>query len=172
MVVEKVDRKAPKIMAALAVAIIYKKQGTVRARRAVVGEKVTTTLSDSREETTNTARDGDYLVQNPTGERYLVDFDTFFKRYQMTTERGVYEARGYCRAIKNPFGHPIEIMASWGTTQTGDENCFIADTCDQHGSEMGGEPYLIDSLAFHKTYQWLPKSAQEHAPVVCSLFLI
>ncbi len=64
----------------------------------------------------------------------------------------MYVAKGYRRAIQNPFGKPIEIMASWGSPQTGDERCFIADTCNTSG-KCDGEPYLIDADAFAKTYK-------------------
>jgi hypothetical protein len=49
--------------------------------------------------------------------------------------------------------NPIEIMASWGSPQTGGADCMIADTCDEDGSNMGGEPYLIDADAFAETYK-------------------
>ena len=70
-------------------------------------------------------------------------------RYEADPEggEGSYRAKGFCRAIKNPFGKPIEIMASWGSPQTGDENCLIADTCDSAG-KMDGEPYIIEAAAF------------------------
>jgi hypothetical protein len=43
-------------------------------------------------------------------------------------------------------------MASWGSPQTGDERCLIADTCDASG-KCDGEPYLITADAFAKTYR-------------------
>ena len=55
-------------------------------------------------------------------------------------------ATGHIRAIKNPFGSPIAIIASWGEPQYGDENCMIADICDGEGNSMAGEPYIIDAL--------------------------
>ena len=45
-----------------------------------------------------------------------------------------------------------EIMASWGSPQTGDERCLIADTCDASG-KCDGESYLINADAFAKTYK-------------------
>ena len=92
-------------------------------------------------------------MTNPSGEQYIISEQKFFSRYEATETEGVYSAKGFCRAIKNPFGEPIEIMASWGSPQTGDENCMIADTCDENGANMGGEPYLIDGAAFAKTYK-------------------
>ena len=149
----KVDQKAAKILQALAEAPVFKKQGRVQARPAVTGEKVTTTLASGAKETVNTANEGDWIMTNPSGEQYIISEKKFFGRYEKTDESGVYSAKGYCRAIKNPFGKPIEIMASWGEPQTGDENVMIADTCVGDGENMGGEPYLIDSAAFAETYK-------------------
>lgn len=149
---QQIDRKSPEIVAALADAPIYKKQGQVKARPATVGEEITTTLEGGAKETVNTSNEGDWIMTNPGGEQYIISEKKFLSRYEATNESGVYSAKGYCRAIKNPFGKPIEIMASWGSPQTGDERCLIADTCDADGN-VGGEPYLIDADAFTKTYK-------------------
>ena len=149
----KVDRKAPEIMSALVEAPVYKKQGRVQARPAITGETITTVLSSGATETVNTAKDGDWIMTNPSGERYVISSEKFFDRYEATAEDGVYSAKGHCRAIKNPFGKPIEIMASWGKPQTGDEDCMLADTCDGDGNSMGGEPYIIQATAFAETYK-------------------
>lgn len=148
----KVDRKSLEIMSALEMAPIFKKQGRVQARPAVEGEVVVTTLAGGAEETINTAKANDWVMTNPSGEQYVIGKEKFFGRYEPTDENGVYQAKGYCIAVKNPFGTPIEIMASWGSPQTGDENCLIADTCDANGENRGGEPYLIDSKSFAETY--------------------
>lgn len=147
-----VDRKSPAIMAALASAQIFKKQGVVSARSATIGETIVTTLESGAQETVNTAKEGDWVMTNPSGEQYLISEQKFFSRYEPTAKSGVYSAKGYCRAIKNPFNAPIEIMASWGSPQTGNEVCMIADTCDKDGN-VGGEPYLIDGDVFAKTYK-------------------
>ena len=146
-----VDRKSPEIMEALAKAPVYKKQGHVKARQATPGEAITTTLKDGTQETTNTAKEGDWIITNPSGEKYIISKAKFFSRYEATDTEGVYAAKGYCRAVRNPFGVPIEIMASWGSPQTGDGQCLIADTCDASGV-CNGEPYLIDGNAFAETY--------------------
>ncbi len=153
MLFEKIDRKSADIMSALAQAPVYAKFGTVNARPAVPGEKITTTLASGAKETDNAAEEGDWVVTNPSGERYVLKEKQFSARYETSELDGVFKAKGSCRAIKNPFGKPIEIMASWGAPQTGDENCLIADTCDEHGGTMGGEPYLIDGKAFAETYK-------------------
>ncbi|MFA6604036.1 MAG: PGDYG domain-containing protein [Patescibacteria group bacterium] len=149
---ELIDRKSPEILSALASAPVYKKQGRVRARPAVAGEEITTVLESGVKETENKAGPGDWIVTNPSGEQYVISEKKFLGRYEATDEPGAYSAKGYCRAIPNPFGKPIEILASWGSPQTGDERCLIADTCDASG-KTDGEPYLIDADAFAKTYR-------------------
>lgn len=149
----KIDRKSPEIIAVLASAPVFKKQGRVEARPATAGEQITTILASGSKETANTANEGDWIITNPSGEQYIISQEKFLDRYEATSKDDVYQAKGYCRAIPNPFGKPIEIMASWGEPQTGDEHCMIADTCDENGENMGGEPYLIDANAFAKTYK-------------------
>ncbi|OHA86069.1 MAG: hypothetical protein A2591_01625 [Candidatus Yonathbacteria bacterium RIFOXYD1_FULL_52_36] len=149
---EKIDHKAPEIMSALAKAPVFKKQGQVDARPAVVGEEIITTLEGGAEEMLNIAQTGDWIITNPSGEQYIVPQKKFFARYKSTDTDDVYMTTGSCRAITNPFGRPIEIMTSRGLPQMGDADCMIADTCDEDGSNMENEPYLIDADAFTKTY--------------------
>jgi len=149
---EKIDRKSPEIMEALKNAPLYRKFGLVRARPAKAGEKLETVTASGLVETERTADEGDWVVKNPTGEIFVIPGSTFLSRNEKTDEEGVYEAKGFCKAIKNPYGKPIEILASWGEPQNGDENCFIADTCDEE-QNMRGEPYIIDGTAFKKTYK-------------------
>lgn len=147
-----IDRKSPEILKALAIAPVFKKQGRVTARLATAGEEITTTLKDGSKETVNKAAEGDWIVTNPSGEQYIISGKKFLSRYEATSEPNVYSAKGYCRAIKNPFIIPITIWASWGAPQNGNEHCMIADTCDAKG-KADGEPYLIDADAFADTYK-------------------
>ncbi len=149
----KVDLNVPTITAVLASAPVFQKQGHVTARRAVVGEKIATVLASGAKETDNTAKEGDWIVTNPSGEQYIIGEQKFNGRYEATDKPGVYKAKGSCRAVVNPFGKPIEIMASWGEPQTGGVDCMVADTCDADGSNLGGKPYLIDAAAFAETYK-------------------
>ncbi|MDD4062445.1 MAG: PGDYG domain-containing protein [Candidatus Pacebacteria bacterium] len=148
----RIDRKSPEIIKSLSEAPIYKKQGFVEARKAEIGEEIFTILEDGTKETVNKANDGDWIVTNPAGEQYIVSGPKFKERYSATEEDNKYEAKGYVRAINNPFNKPIEIMASWGEAQVGDENCLIVDTCDENG-KCGGEPYIIAKSAFEATYK-------------------
>ena len=147
-----VDRKSKQIIDMLLSAPLYQKSGYVHARMATEGEEVVTVLPDGLRETKNSAHAGDHIVMNPTGEENVVSGGKFEGRYKATGEADIYHAEGFCRAILNPFGRPIRIDAPWGSTQVGDTNCMIADTCDANGSGEG-EPYLIDGDIFAKTYR-------------------
>ncbi|MES2007094.1 MAG: hypothetical protein V4436_03225 [Patescibacteria group bacterium] len=147
----KTDLKTTTTLAALAAAPIFKKQGTVRARPAVANEQIVTKLASGQEETTTTAKDGEWVVTNPGGEQYMVRGDKFDSRYEPTAEAGVYQAKGFCRAIVNPFGFPIAIDTSWGE-QKGDEHCLVAINCDATG-KMEQNIHLIETAAFAETYK-------------------
>lgn len=116
------------------------------------GELVITRLDTGKLETPNIAVSGDVIVRNPGGEEYVLKQEKFVARYEPTNTEGVYRAKGFSRIIKNPFGKPIQMMASWGQMQTGDADCMIADVCDAQGNNMEGEPYIIQSKAFEDTF--------------------
>lgn len=147
-----VDRNAPEIMDALASARIFKKYGTVQARPALAGEVITTVLADGTTETKNTANEDDWIVTNPGGEFYIIPEAKFLARYEPTEEEGIYDAKGLIRAIPNPYGQSVEIMASWGELQVGASDCWFADVCDDEGTP-NGSPYLIAAEAFAQTYK-------------------
>ncbi len=149
-----VDRHDPIITEGIERAPIYKKKGEVSAQVALGGETIETILADGTKETTNTAESGDFIITNPGGERYIVKPDKFNKRYAPKEGvDGVYVAKGYCKAIPNPFGEDIKIIASWGEVQVGDEECMLADTYYPETNTLGGEPYIIARNAFEKTYE-------------------
>jgi hypothetical protein len=55
----------------------------VQARRAKVGEQITTTLASGAKETVNTANEGDWIVTNPSGEQYIIS-QTVFSSQEMS----------------------------------------------------------------------------------------
>lgn len=145
------DAHSPDIEEALQNAPIFEKHVRVHARPAAPDERVVTMLASGEEETSNTAREGDWVVTNPQGEEYVVPKDEFEKKYAATENDGVYQSRGYCRAIRNPQGMAVEMKASWGELVHGDEQCFIVQACDADGS-LYGEPYIVAKEAFDTTY--------------------
>jgi hypothetical protein len=62
--------------------VLYAKFKTVKARTATAGEQVVTITADGIE-TTNTAHEGDMVVQNETaaGEQYIIQKEKFASRY-------------------------------------------------------------------------------------------
>lgn len=149
---KKIDCKSKEILDLIKNAPVYHKFCKVEARKSILGEKIITILADGRKETENIAKEGDWVVTNPDGEEYILSEKKFLSRDTSTNKDGVFIARGFCKAVKNPYSEPIEIMDSWGSVQRGGSWCFIADTCDVNGI-TNGEPYLIDELAFNDTYK-------------------
>jgi hypothetical protein len=156
-----VDRHDERITKSIEGAPIYKKQGEVRAQIAQGGEVIITKLADGTTETRNTAQLGDAIITNPGGEQYIIGTDKFAKRYEPKQgEEGVFVAKGYCKAIDNPFGAPITMLASWGEMQNGQVDCKIADIFDPTTQELGGEPYIIGLSEFQQTYKPVEVSPQ------------
>ncbi len=111
-------------------------------------------MADGTSETRNTAKIGDAIITNPGGEQYIIDSTKFARRYEAKEgEEGTFKARGYCKAIDNPYQAPITMMASWGEMQNGQADCKIADTFDSSTQELGGEPYIIGLAEFNQTYK-------------------
>lgn len=146
---QEIHRHDPQLLALLAVAPIYRKHAIVQARPAMPGETVETVLPNGERETINVAREGDWIVTNPGREQYVINGVKFLARYAQSAQPGTYEAIGHCRAIQNPYGTPVSMLASWGRVTQGDADCMIADTCASDGTQLGGEPYLIERDIFH-----------------------
>lgn len=147
------DLSTQKITDALAQAPVYAKTARVKARAASAGEVVVTTLANGSQETTNTANDGDVIVTNPSGEEYILKPESFSKRYEATEDDGVFLANGMARAIPNPTGSDIKIMAPWGEEQFGDAQCVVATVYDPTQPDViGNDRYLIGGDEFVATY--------------------
>lgn len=123
----------------------YRKTSTVRARKAVAGERLSTTLSNGLVETDRTLDGTEWVVTNPGGEEYAPGGDTFTKNYAPTEEEGVYRAIGVIQALANPWSCDIAILAPWGEDQFGDARCLIA-------LSSSGSRYLIGADEFAQTY--------------------
>ena len=126
----------------------------VLARPATIEEKIDTITSDGKE-TTNTAKEGDFVVKNPTGEEYIIKGDLFKKRYDYvgTTDFRsdgkweTYKAKGKCRAIV--WEHEqMSFVASWGEEMVIKKGDMLATTIP----EMN-EVYRIAAKEFDATYE-------------------
>jgi hypothetical protein len=136
-----------KLNAAIADSPVFQKQGTVKVEIVEKETVLQTILADGRVETVNTVPAGDAIVTNPDGERYAMSIEKVNARYSPTDVEGVYSAKGRIHAVKNPYGHDVEIMASWGEAQFGDKECWFASTVEEPDV-----PYIIDASAFSHTY--------------------
>lgn len=137
----------------LASAPVFAKKGVVQARQATPGEQVTTTLEDGTVETSNTANEGDVVITNPGGEQYIIGGEKFAGRYEATEEEGVFRAKGMARAVQNPTGADIEIMAPWGEPQYGGPDAMIATVFDPEQPDVvGDDRYIIGYEEFQTTY--------------------
>lgn len=147
------DLSTPEATEALAQAPIYEKKGVVHARPATPGEKIVTVLADGTEETTNVAGENQVVITNPGGEQYIIGAEKFASRYGATDEEGVFKAKGMARAVQNPTGGPIEIMAPWGEPQYGDAECMVATVYDPDQPDVvSDDRYIIGHQEFEDTY--------------------
>jgi len=136
----------------LATAPIYRKKAVVSARAATPGEIVVTTLADGTQETTSrVAEEGDWVVRNPGGERYLVSAEKFASRFEATDQFGRFQATGRIRAIPNATGGPIVVKAPWDEYQFGDPNCVLAATIGAD-DKPSKDRYIIGRAEFTATY--------------------
>lgn len=137
----------------LAEAPVYVKKAMVEARQVTKREEVTTTLADGTQETVNVAEQGDVIVTNPGGEKYVLKMEKFVSRYEPTNQEGVFHAKGMARIVKNPTGRPIEVMAPWGEKQSGDADCMVATIFDpEQPDDISADRYIIGHQEFLDTY--------------------
>ncbi len=141
----------------------YEKFLKVRARRAMPKEVVASVVESGRE-TVNTARAGDYVVQNQTGakELYIVNESTFAKRYELMTSQeegwGMYKPVGKVRGIPvdrgvlSLFGQEdaFYISAPWGEAQVVAEGDMLVTTLPLPDKM---EIYRIARKEFSETYR-------------------
>lgn len=147
------DLTTQEVTDALAQAPVFAKKGVVQARPATPGERIVTVLADGTEETSNVAGENTVVITNPGGEQYIIGADKFNSRYSATEEDGVFRAKGMARALQNPTGGDIEIMAPWGEKQFGDAQSMIATVYDPDQPDViGSDRYIIGGAEFQDTY--------------------
>lgn len=133
----------------------YNKKTEVLARPANPGEAIQTVTSDGKE-TVNTAKEGDYVVQNMTAakEQYILSPDKLAKRYKMIAHVGngwtKYKATGSVKGLQykgENFGLPPEtqFMASWNEPMALKDGDMIV-------TPDGKEVYRIARKEFGETY--------------------
>lgn len=136
-----------------ATAPLYIKSVVVDARPAEPGEVVRTVLRDGTVETTRRAAAGDIVITNPDGEQYAIAAETFAARYEPAGD-GRWRATDACRALVNPTGEPIIVLAPWGEQQHGGPDAMLAVAVDPATPDaIGADRYIIGAREFAATYQ-------------------
>ena len=97
----------------------YKKYSRVIAVQGKEGEVVETIMADGHVETVNSVKKDengncDWIITNPSGERYIVPNKTFVKKYEIEVgEDGKHAPKGApIKAVQ--IEDDISFMASWG----------------------------------------------------------
>ena len=120
---------------------VFRKIAEVRVRLTTPGTVVVTDQSSTR----RTAQPGDVLVENPTGEVYLVSASDLAARYDRKPGvPGVYLAKGIVRAA--PLRKHVLMKASWGEWVGAMAGDMFAERLDTN------ERYCIERPAFDATF--------------------
>ena len=131
---------------------IYRKISPVFARIAKEGEYVETWTDDGLE-TTNYAKEGDFVVKNlhtECQEEYIVPPDMLFSRYKFFYyfEKGaVYIPQGKILACRY-YGSELEFIAKWGRLMSLKPGDYIVSPSPNYQ-----EVYRIASQEFFETYE-------------------
>lgn len=149
-----IDVQSPEMTEALSAAPLFEKTAKVKARKAIEGEVIETVLEEGTVETTNTASADDIVITNPGGEEYIIGNEKFTSRYDATEIEGVFKAKGMARAIDNPTGGDISVIAPWGEVQNGgpDAKILVAVDPEDPYAEIGTDRYIIGGQEFLDTY--------------------
>jgi hypothetical protein len=140
--------------------VLYKKSTKVLAREAMPGEQVNTFTSDGFE-TSNTAKEGDFVIKNQTTaqELYIIGGEKFRDRYELLEKTegdfSIYKAKGKVMAIemteelleKLKFPKELYFIAPWDEKVIVKKNDFLV--CPIDFSEI----YRIARKEFFETYQ-------------------
>ena len=161
--------------------IVQKKDIPVFAKKAVGGEVIkTVTTINGKLETMNVAEAGDYIVRNPTGEKYIIKADLVESKLQI--ERGgaplpmglegaeALQAEGFLQFLPRgdirlcvevfPEDVPASGMfrASWGVDMVVESSDFLIGL----GSSTGlREIYRVQRDHFLATYDFLDEEEEE-----------
>jgi hypothetical protein len=147
------DLQTPEMTDSFSRAPLYRKNAVVRIRPATPGEVIQTVLADGTVETSNTAREGHYVITNPGGEQYLKGAAKVAAQY-IEIGDGLYRANAYCRAFPNPVGSSIKIIAPWGEEQIGAPDCMlVARYYLDQPDDVNTERFIIGAKEFAETYE-------------------
>ena len=128
----------------------YKKFGQVNFAIAAHTQEVVTSIN-GEVETTNTAQEGDYIVEGASGEFYVLTPAKFDKNYVVTTINP--DHTGAASVLPQPryavewTGENFKFTAAWGEEMICNKGDYLVAPQDL------SEVYRIEKETFLKTYQ-------------------
>lgn len=139
---------------------LYRKYKKIYARKAVNNEKIQTVTADGLE-TSNTAKEGDFVIKNQTDaqEMYILGSKKFNEKYRLLREAedgfSEYEPRGKVIGLKlTPnlltelgLDAEFEFIAPWGEKMVAKKGDYIVTPQDY------SEVYRIARKEFFETYE-------------------
>lgn len=128
----------------------YCKFGTIQFAIATHDQPVDTIINGQLE-TTNTAKQGDYVVVGASGECYVLTPDNFKNKYKISDlqedQTGTAEVKGEPRYAVQWSGDTFSFVASWGQSMICNHGDYLVS--DTSFSEV----YRIEQDVFLKTYK-------------------
>lgn len=122
----------------------YRKYGKFLAVQTQTPCEVVTEIN-GQEETRAHAKAGDWIVQGPANEKFILSEAKFKARYLPTEDPLWFEAIGSCRAVS--LSQSFEFMAPWGSPMIFLPGDYLA---------CGGDPsdiYRVERSIFESTYK-------------------
>lgn len=127
--------------------LLARKIAQVEAIQVSENTIVETIMQDGHKETINVATPGDYVVTNPSGEKYVIKERDFLERYSLIKDN-VYRAKGdvvsVCKVPDN-----ISFIAPWGEKMNIKKGGYLVISNPE-------DIYGIQEAEFNETYQVLP----------------
>lgn len=138
---------------------MYAKFVTVNAVQGKVGEKVVTVMKNGLSETENfvsvdeKTHKPDWIITNPSGERYIINDTTFNKKYEpLDLENNVYKPKGgVCLFVQ--VNENISFVAPWGETMVIGKGGYLNIT-------NPNDIYGVQEKEFNETYAECDKNGK------------
>lgn len=128
----------------------YCKFGTVQFAIATHDQPVDTIINGQLE-TTNTAKQGDYVVVGANGKCYVLTPDNFKNKYEVIDlqedQTGTAEAKGKPRYAVQWMGDDFSFIASWGQPMICNQGDYLVS--DINFSKV----HRVEQSVFLKTYK-------------------
>jgi len=135
----------------------YKKVGIVQVQPAVPGENLETIINGEKE-TQKIAGENDFIVQNATGEIYLLHADKLNERYTYVGKSDyapnveLYEAKGTVWGIQYTGEESFQFQAPWNELMLCNPGDFIVSTVRGQYTDV----YRIEKGVMAVTYKQVP----------------